>query len=53
MATHKGESFVWTDSEVELLLNLTNAYKSDKIQESVDYSVQVHGYLGSLHCALP
>lgn len=37
MATCKGESFVWTDSEVELLLSVTNDYKTEKFQESIDW----------------
>ncbi|XP_061574466.1 uncharacterized protein LOC133453999 [Cololabis saira] len=31
------ESYVWTDREVELLLNVTLDYKTSKIQEGVDW----------------
>nr|XP_055075109.1 uncharacterized protein LOC129454573 [Misgurnus anguillicaudatus] len=33
----KGESYVWTDDEVEMLLNVTHEYKVNKINENVDW----------------
>ncbi|XP_051233827.1 uncharacterized protein LOC127350831 [Dicentrarchus labrax] len=33
----RGESFVWTDNEVELLLRVTLDYKTTKLQENVDW----------------
>lgn len=34
MEQHKGESYVWTDNEVELLLNITVEYEINKTQEN-------------------
>nr|XP_055076718.1 uncharacterized protein LOC129455952 [Misgurnus anguillicaudatus] len=33
----RGSSFVWTDQEVELLLNVTLDYKTTKLQENIDW----------------
>ena len=33
----KGESYVWTDGEVEILLNVTREYKVNKTHENVDW----------------
>lgn len=37
MAPHKGKSYVWTDTEVELLLSVTLEYEVNKIQENEDW----------------
>ena len=31
------DSFIWTDDEMELLLNIVNEYKVKKAEESVDW----------------
>ena len=33
----KKKEFIWTDDEVELLLNVSNEYKVSKASESVDW----------------
>ncbi|XP_058260203.1 uncharacterized protein LOC131362284 isoform X1 [Hemibagrus wyckioides] len=33
----RGESYVWTDNEVKLFLNVTTEYKNTKTQENVDW----------------
>ncbi len=35
----RGESYVWTDNEVELFLNVALEYKVSKIQENVDWNL--------------
>ena len=38
------KSFIWTDSEVELLLRVVNEYRVNKISESVDWETVHNKY---------
>ena len=45
----KKKAFIWSDDEVELLLNIANDYKTSKAAESVDWESVKCGQGAGLH----
>lgn len=52
-APHRGESYVWTDTEVESILSVTLKYKVNKVQENVVCACVRKAKTSAYVCSVP